>query len=267
MTPIIATALAPLGHSIIALSYPITDEATANAWVEHLDFVSSATEQHDAILIVPFSDIDQATTFAQFAKVKASYRVVTVCYHGATGFEPEIAAGVAAAISAELDPAVPFNGIKLPNLPVVTADKRLTRTRIEQALNKGVAVIGLDAQDDPAIVRLISTYQVDANGSPDDLLLDINGALILRYVRQDIRTAVMANPRRKNTEATRKDLRSLMLSRCIKLETAEILQNVTNRQKELTVVQDPNDKTRANARIPADWVRGMHIVTATLDVY
>ena len=267
MTPIIATTLAPLGHSIIALSYPITDEATANAWVEHLDFVSSATEQHDAILIVPFSDIDEATEFAQFTKVKSSYRILAVCYHGATGFEPEIAAGVAAAISAELDPAVPFNGIKLPNLPVVTADKRLTRTRIEQALNKGVAVIGLDAQDDPAIVRLISTYQVDANGSPDDLLLDINGALVLRYVRQDIRTAVMANPRRKNTEATRKDLRSLMLSRCIKLETAEILQNVTNRQKELTVVQDPNDKTRANARIPADWVRGMHIVTATLDVY
>lgn len=263
----IQTTLAPLGHSIIALSYPITDESTANAWVEHLDFVSSATEQHDAILIVPFSDIDQATTFAQFAKVKASYRVVAVCYHGAVGFEPEIAAGVAAAISAEIDPAVPFNGVKLPNLPVVTADKRLTRTRIEQALNKGVAVISLDAQDDPSIVRLISTYQTDANGSPDELMLDINAALILRYTRQDIRSAVNANPRRKNTDATRKDLRSLMLSRCLKLEQAEILQNVTDRQKELTVVQAPNDKTRANARIPADWVRGMHILAVTLDVY
>ena len=65
--------------------------------------------------------------------------MVAVCYHGATGFEPEIAAGVAAAISAELDPAVPYNGIKLPNLPVVTADKRLTRTRIEQALNRVLA--------------------------------------------------------------------------------------------------------------------------------
>ena len=58
-----------------------------------------------------------------------------------------------------------------------------------------------------------------------------------------------------------------MLSRCIKLETAEILQNVTTRQKELTVTQDPYDKSRANARIPADWVRGMHIVAVTLDVY
>lgn len=266
MNQIIST-LAPLGHSILVLSKSITDEAEANAWVDHLDFVSSATEQHDAILIVPFSDIDEAITFAQYTKVKSSYRVVAVCYHGATGFEPEIAAGVAAAISAELDPAVPYNGIKLPNLPVVTADKRLTRTRIEQALNKGVAVIGLDAQDDPAIVRLISTYQVDSNGSPDDLMLDINAALILRYTRQDIRTAIMANPRRKNTDATRKDLRSLMLSRCLKLEQAEILQNVTNRQKELTVTQDPYDKSRANARIPADWVRGMHIVAVTLDVY
>ena len=263
----IQTILQPLGHSIIALSYPITDEATANAWVYHLDFVSSATEQHDAILIVPFGDIDEATTFAQYAKVKSSYRVVAVCYHGATGFEPEIAAGVAAAISAELDPAVPYNGIKLPNLPVVTADKRLTRTRIEQALNKGVAVVSLDSQDDPAIVRLISTYQVDANGVPDSLLLDINAALILRYARQDIRTAIQANPRRKNTEATRKDLRSLMLDRCLKMEQAEILQNVTNRQKELTVTQDPYDKSRANARIPADWVRGMHVVAVTLDVY
>lgn len=263
----IQTTLAPLGHSIIALSYPISDETTANAWVEHLDFVSSATEQKDAILIVPFSDIDDAITFAQYTKVKASYRVMAVCYHGATGFEPELAAGIAAAISAEPDPAVPYNGIKLPNLPVVAVDKRLTRTRIEQALNKGVAVVALDAQDDPAIVRLISTYQVDSKGAPDDLLLDINAALILRYTRQDIRTAIMMNPRRKNTVATRKDLRSLILSRCLKLEQAEILQSVTARQKELTVVQDEIDKTRANARIPADWMRGMHIVAATLDVY
>lgn len=259
--------LTPLGHSIIALSAPILDEETANAWAVHLDFVSSATEQHDAILIVPFSDIEQAITFANYTAVKSNYRMVALCYHGAVGFEPQLSAGVAATISAEADPAVPFNGCKLPNLPVVTADKRLTRTRIEQALNSGVAVVALDHNDDPAIVRLISTYQVDNNGSPDDLMLDINASLILRYVRQDIRTAIMANPRRKNTEAQRRDLRSLMLSRCLKLEQAEILQNVTDRQKELTVTADMTDKSRANARIPSDWVRGMHIVAVTLDVY
>jgi len=260
--------LAPHGHSIIALDSPITDQATANAWVEHLDFVSSKTEQNDAILIVPFDDVDAATAFAAYPAVKSCYRIIAVCYHGAIGYEPELAASIAATIASESDPALPFNGCKLPSLPVVDGSLRLTKTRIEQALNDGVAMVSVGFDNKAEIVRLISTYQVNgATGQADDLLLDINGALVLRYVRRDLRAAVSANPRRKNTDASRRDLRSLFLDRCIKMDDAEILEHVQATKEQLTVMQSATDKTAVDARIPSHWVRGMHVINTTLDVY
>lgn len=264
----ITTTLAPHGYSIIALDAPITLEADANAWVDHLEFVSSKTEQNDAVLIVPFTDIDEATTFAALPAVKSCYRIIAICYHGAIGYEPELAASIAATIAAEVDPALPFNGCKLPALPVVDGSLRLTKTRIEQALNDGVAMVSVGFDNKAEIVRLISTYQVNgATGQADDLLLDINGALVLRYVRRDLRAAVGANPRLKNTAAARRDLRSLFLDRCQKMDDAEILENVQATKDQLTVVQSTTDKTKAVARIPASWVRGMHVIDAVLDVY
>lgn len=260
--------LAPHGHSLIVLDASITDEPTATEWVEHLDFVSSKTEQNDAILIVPFDDVEEATEFANFASVKSCYRIIAVCYHGAIGFEPELSASIAATIAAEADPALPFNGCKLPALPVVDGSLRLTKTRIEQALNDGVAMVNVGHDSKPEIVRLISTYRTNPlTGQADDLLLDINGALVLRYVRRDLRAAVSANPRRKNTDASRRDLRSLFLDRCLKMDDAEILEHVAATKNELTVMQSTADKTAVDARIPSHWVRGMHVINTTLDVY
>ncbi|WP_131669835.1 phage tail protein [Psychrobacter pygoscelis] len=264
----IKTNLVASGHSIIVLDAPISSEADANDWVEHLDFVSSKTEQKDAILIVPFTDVDEATAFAAYPAVKSCYRIVAVCYHGAVGFEPELAAGVAATIASEADPALPFNGCKLPNLPVVDGSSRLTKTRIEQALHAGIAMVDVGHDNKPEIVRLISTYQINpVTGQADDLLLDINAALILRYVRRDLRAAAAANPRRKNTAAARRNLRSLFLDRCLKMNDAEILEHVKATKDELTVVQSKLDKTAVDARIPSHWVRGMHVINTTLDVY
>lgn len=260
--------LAPHGHSIIVLDAAITTEADANEWIEHLNFVSSKTEQNDAILIVPFDDVDEATAFAAYPAVKTCYRIVAVCYHGAIGSEPELAASIAATIASESDPALPFNGCKLPTLPVVDGSMRLTKTRIEQALHEGVAMVSVGHDNQAEIVRLISTYQTNSvTGAEDDLLLDINGALVLRYVRRDLRTAVSANPRRKNTAASRRDLRSLFLDRCMKMDDAEILEHVQATKEQLTVMQSATDKTAVDARIPSHWVRGMHVINTTLDVY
>ena len=119
----------------------------------------------------------------------------------------------------------------------------------------------------PEVVRVVTTYQVDSKGAPDDLLVDGNGPLVLDYVRVVMKRAAELEPRRKNTEQSRRELRSLFLAEAIKLEEAEILQNVNARANALTVVEDPNDRTAVKARIPADWVRGMHVINVDLDVY
>jgi len=129
-------------------------------------------------------------------------------------------------------------------------------------------MIQTGADGKPEIVRAVSTYRVNPDsGVDDDKMLDINGALIVDYVRKDLRAAALTQRRMKNTDANRRNLRSLFLSRAIKFEQAEILQNVKARADELTVVEDAIDRYRVNARIPSDWVRGMHVIATTLDVY
>ncbi|WP_149930859.1 phage tail sheath C-terminal domain-containing protein [Acinetobacter soli] len=260
--------IAPLGHTIIAVSAPPAAGTDTLAWITHLNSVSDAINQKPAILVIPFSDIAAAETFANQAPVKTNYRVLCVCYHGAVGEEAELAAAMAAALADSADPALPFNGVNLLGITPVADQYKLKFERIEAALNKGVCMIDTGADGYPEIVRAISTYRQNPDsGDDDDLMLDINGALTIDYTRKVMRTAVNKERRRKNTAAARRNVRSILLAQADKLEKAEILENVTASADQLTVSQDINDKTRAVAKIPAYWVRGMHVVAATIDVY
>jgi phage tail sheath gpL-like len=260
--------IAPLGHTIIALSEPPKTPLEILAWIDHLNSVSDPINQKPAILVVPFSNVEDAEDFAAGPPIKTSYRVVCVCYHGAHGEEPELAAAMAAALADSNDPALPFNGVNLNGITPVEDQYKLTFERVEAALRKGVCMIQTGADGVPEIVRAISTYRTNPDtGIDDDIMLDINGVLTIDYVRQVMRIAASKERRRKNTEAARRNLRSIFLVEALKLDRAEILQNVEATKDELTVTEDPTDRYRVNAAIPSDWVRGMHIVATTLNVY
>lgn len=256
------------GHTIIALASAPEAGDDTEAWIDHLNFVSGSIEQRPTILVVPFTDIEDAEAFAAQAPVETSYRVVTVCYHGATGQEAEIAGAVAGIFADSNDPALPFNGVKLQGVEAVDTKHKLTFERQERAMKNGVCMIVTGYDGKPEILRAVSTYRKNpTNGMADDLMLDINGALTIDYTRKVIRNALSKEPRRKNTAAKRRDVRSVILAECKKLDDAEILQNVSEMKDQLTVVEDGTDRYRVNAKIPADWVRGMHVIAATLDVY
>jgi len=262
----ILNVIEPLGHTIIALDSSITAEADAAAWQNYLNTVSGPIEQHDAILVVPFNDIDAATTFAAYAESLSNYRFVAVCYHGTTQL-PQLSASIAAAMASGADPAVPFDDIELPGLTAVDPKFTLTRSRIEQALNAGVAVVATGDDGVPKIVRLITTYQQKPDGTPDTIMLDVNGPLVLAYVRKVTRAVKSAFPRQKNTSDARSTLRTALLTAYMALEDAEILEDVRADQNQLTVAQDAQDLTQADVQVPAHWVRGMHVTAVTLNVY
>lgn len=263
-----AEKIEALGHTIIATDLAPTVGDDTEAWVDHLNHVSNAIEQRPAILVVPFTDIDLATTFAAQANLQTSYRVIVVCYHGASGQEAEISASMAAILADSQDPAVPFNGVNLSGVNAVEDKYKLTFERQERALKAGICVIATGADGKPEVVRAISTFRKNPDtGIASDLMLDINGALTIDYVRYVMRTAASTERRRKNTAAARRNLRSIFLTEALKLEKAEILENVTSTADQLTVTQDDIDKSRVNASIPSYWVRGMHVIAATLNVY
>lgn len=266
--PILQNKIAPLGHTIIALSSPPDSPAALAEWMDHINSVSDAINQKPAILVIPFSNIEDAEDFAAQASVETSYRVLCVCYHGAIDQEAELAGAMAAALADSADPAVPFNGVNLGGITPVEDQYRLKFERIELALNHGVCMIDTGADGKPEIVRAVSTYRINPDsGIDDDLMLDINGALITDYTRKVIRADLAKERRRKNTAAQRRNVRSIILKRLVQLDDAEILQNVRENADQLTVTADDFDRYRVNAKIPCDWVRGMHVVAGTLDIY
>jgi phage tail sheath gpL-like len=115
----------PLGFTILAIDTAPTVGDDTMAWTDHLNFVSDAIEQRPAILVIPFTDIDDATAFAEQAPIETSYRVIIACYHGATGQEAEIAGAMAAALADSNDPAVPFNGVNLEVLVLLKTNTSL----------------------------------------------------------------------------------------------------------------------------------------------
>lgn len=52
----------PLGLRFLQQTAPTVGDDTM-AWTDHLNFVSDAIEQRPAILVIPFTDIDDATAF------------------------------------------------------------------------------------------------------------------------------------------------------------------------------------------------------------
>ena len=60
----IQETIATLGHTIIALSAPPVDLTATIAQIDHLNSVSDPINQKPAILVIPFSDVEEAETYA-----------------------------------------------------------------------------------------------------------------------------------------------------------------------------------------------------------
>ena len=73
-------------------------------------------------------------------------------------------------------------------------------------------------------------------------------------------------PRSKNSANRRRAIRSELLNVLKQLEVLEIVQNVDANKDFLVVEEHSTDRTRANARIPADVVRGLHVLAGQIDL-
>ena len=117
------------------------------------------------------------------------------------------------------------------------------------------------------IVRMISGYTVNEIGVPDPSLLDITMIRSLDYVRRSCRERILLRfPRSKNSANRRRAIRSELLNVLKQLEGLEIVQNVEANKELLIVEEHTTDRTRANARIPADIVRGLHVLAGQIDL-
>ncbi|EKC7218796.1 phage tail sheath subtilisin-like domain-containing protein [Salmonella enterica] len=257
------TAVFAAGHQVIAV--PWTDETTLRALREHLAATGDAMEKRGAVGVAGWpGTLASGTTLAG----KSNDGRTTIGWHpGSVCLQAEIAAGYAAVIASEEDPARPYNGLEIVGLDVTPLTARAGRREQENALHNGLAPLEVGPGDKVQIVRAISTHTRSDNGTDDPTLLDITTMRTLDYARKAWCDRIaLRYPRDKATERNRRGVRSELLDVALKLEEEEIIENVMA-MKDALIVDKGKEPGTFLAAIPCNVVKGLHVIAARIDLY
>lgn len=256
-------AIAGAGHNIIAA--PLSNQTVLTALRTHLDFVAGPMEQRGAIGAAGWpGTLSNGTTLSGQVN---NGRISTAWHRGSRRLPCEIAAGYAAVLASEEDPARPLNTLEVLGLDVTTVDQRPTRTEQEAALHNGLAPLEVGPGDKVQIVRAITTYTKDAQGVDDASLLDVTTIRTLDYVGKACRERIALRfPREKKSLRTKEKVRSEILDVLYKLEELEIVENVDANKDGVIVEDDLQDENRLNVKIPVDVVNGLHVFAGRIDL-
>ncbi|WP_315383505.1 phage tail sheath subtilisin-like domain-containing protein [Microvirgula aerodenitrificans] len=264
--PDLADALAAVvggGHHILVS--PFADGTSLTAIRAHLEFVSGPMEQRGAIGV--FGWPGTLATGTTLAGQINSGRITGAWHRGSVRLPAEIAAGYAAVLAFEEDPARPLNTLEIKGLDVTGIHQWPSRTEQENALYNGLTPLEIGPGDRVQIVRAISTYTRDPQGVDDVALLDITTIRTLDYVRKACRERISLRfPREKLSERTPDKVRSELLDVLYKLEELEIVEAVDANKAGLIVERDSQDVNRLDAKIPVDVVNGLHVFAGRIDL-
>lgn len=252
------------GHNILVVPYVREDVLTAVR--DHCDLVSNGIEQRGCVAVYVSNDDDLAIAKTRMQNLNAK-RLVGGYVRGQSNWVGEVAAATAFVLASESDPARPLNGLPLLGIKAPPVGAWLSRAEQEDLLHNGITPFEVGAGQKVLIVRMISGYTVNDIGVPDPSLLDITIIRSLDYIRRACRERILLRfPRSKNSASRRRAIRSELLNVLKQLEGLEIVQNIDANKDFLVVEEHSTDRTRANARIPADVVRGLHVLAGQIDL-
>lgn len=256
-------AAAQGGHEILVVPYQL--QASVLPLRAHLNFVSGPMEQRRAIGVFALtSTLATATTLAPLLNAE---RLTMACLPGTFTPAEEVAAGYAAVIAGEEDPARPLNTLVLGNVAPPPIASRLLRTEQESALNNGVTPLQVGPGEVVQIVRAITTYILNPGGVNDISWLDLTTIRTMDYVAKACRERIeLRFPRDKLSARTPPKVRSELLDVLHKLEELEIVEEVEANKDGLIVERDSQDPNRLDAKIPVDVVNGLHVFAGRLDL-
>lgn len=232
---------------------------------EHIEAVSNAIEKRGGIGVAGWNGtLAQGITKA--SKLNSG-RMILQWYKGSKMGNALIAAGFAAVMASEEDPARPLNTLEIKGLDITPESEWPTFAEFNNALYNGLSPLQV-VNNRVQIMRAITTYTKNATGTDDPALLDVTTIRTLDYTRDALdQRYALRFPREKLSDKTPPKVRSETLDVLMKLEDLEILEQVEENKSLLVVERDLQDANRLNLIIPADVVNGLHVLAARIDLY
>ena len=231
--------------------------------------------QIDGIGIAAFAGTAaEATTYGN-ARNSAYASVMGASSSPTPAYEWAAAIAGAAAQSAEIDPARPFQTLQLLGVLPAPIAKRFTFTERNTLLTDGIATHTVDAGDRVRIERLITTWQTK-DGVADTAFLDANTPLTLSFLRADFRARMQTKyPRFKLASdgnrvgpgqkvITPGAARAEAIAWFREMEARGLAEGADQFKQGLVVERNAKDPNRLDFLLPVDIVNQLRVVGAQL---
>jgi phage tail sheath gpL-like len=143
------------------------------------------------------ADRDSHSNVTTFGNSRNSKHLCAAGFESALVMSPtwRLAAVVGATDAGETHPSRPRQTLQLPGVKVATASLNSKWTQAERnlLLTDGISTVTYDASGNVYIERLITTYQTNAQSTPDTTYLNVNTLRQLAYLRYQRRTKISLN--------------------------------------------------------------------------
>lgn len=190
----------------------------------------------------------------------------------------KVAAAVAAQVTFSLkqDPGRPFNTLVLKGILPPVPNARFTRTERELLLETGIATLVVNANEEVAIERMVTTYKTNPQGFADTGLRDLNAILLLYYLSWSQQARIsMRFPRYKLADdgtnyapgqkvVTPKVIRAELVALAREWEQAGLIENVDQYIADLKVERDATDRDRVNSFQRPDLINGFQVLASLI---
>jgi phage tail sheath gpL-like len=176
------------------------------------------------------------------------------------------------ALSAQADPARPFQTLKLEGILAPRADEQFTLTERDVLLSDGIATDKVNAAGEVRIERAITTYQLNTAGAPSDAFLDLTTMFTLSYLRYDFRTQMLSKfPRHKlaNDGVKTGAGQAILTPLIAKAEAVRIFQgweelglveDLEQFKRDIIVERNAQDVSRLDFLLPPNLVNSLRVI-------
>lgn len=267
--PVLTSGLAALGDNWYQVwAHPYTDATSLTALEAELASRFGPMRMIDGVAVT-----SAAGTQSALGTLGDSRNSPHGCIAAQSGKNPitppmEYAAAVAgvAALYGQIDPARPFQTLPVVGALAPAEADRFTFAERNLELFDGIST-SHTAQDGTTVLeRLVTTYQTNAAGAPDESYLNVNTMLTLLYLRYSFRVFIQTNfPRCKLADdgavvgpgqaiITPKIGKAAALAWFRQMEELGLVENFEQFARDLVVQRNALDRNRLDFLLPPDLV-------------
>jgi phage tail sheath gpL-like len=253
---------------------PYTDTSNLNEMQTELETRWGPLTQNDGQLLVCKSGDDSALNTLGDARNNAHECILGYYKSPTAPWKLASMAGGQVALAASIDPARPFQTLKLKGALAALVTDRFTMTERNNILSDGIATLRETVDGGLMIDRLVTTYKTNSLGAADTSYRDANTLFTLSFLRYDWNLHLSNRyPRHKLADdgtrfssgqaiVTPSVIKAEAINKFREWEFAGLVEGFEQFKEGLIVERNASDVNRIDVLLPPDVVNQL-IIAAT----